>query len=565
VELLGGFRVVVDGNPVPPDAWRRRGADLVKLLALTPGHRLHREQVIDALWPDLGPESGGANLRKAVHFARRAIGGEEAIGTDEDLITLWPSAGVETDLEVFERTAEEAARTGDPGECDRAASVFGGDLLPGDRYEQWTDAPRQRLRLRYLELLKQARRWRDVLDIDPLDEEAHRELMQAAVDEGDRMSAIRQFERLRRVLADELGVAPQPESVALYERVLAMEGHEPVTLADQARALLDRGLVALNRGDLDQAETEATEARALAVEGALGRELGEASALLGLVAHQRGNWMQVFQDEFVEVTRERPGLAGHVFDAHLCLAEFSLYGGMGHEGVAAFALGLLELADRLQSVHGRALATLMLGETELLSGRLDAAEDALALSELLHREAESRSGRVLANQRLAEVDLARGRADRAEKILLEILDEAAEAPLAAHLLVRVHGALVEAATARDAAPDALEQADRSLHGREVCEPCSMGFLVAAAIGAAGSGDVAAARGYLDRADRIAGMWRGGSWQAGVWEARAVVRAAEGDGKQAAALFTEAADLFAQVGRPLAAERCRGAASALSAG
>jgi hypothetical protein len=86
----------------------------------------------------------------------------------------------------------------------------------------------------------------------------------------------------------------------------------------------------------------------------------------------------------------------------------------------------------------------------------------------------------------------------------------------------------------------------------------MGYLVSAAMASARSGDLAAARGYLDRAERIAGMWQGGSWQASVWEARAVLRRAEGDPRKAAALFAEAADLFAAVGRPVAEARCRAA-------
>jgi DNA-binding SARP family transcriptional activator len=54
IRLLGGFEVVVDGRPVPARSWRRRAAAaLVKLLALQDTRRLHREQVIDALWPDL--------------------------------------------------------------------------------------------------------------------------------------------------------------------------------------------------------------------------------------------------------------------------------------------------------------------------------------------------------------------------------------------------------------------------------------------------------------------------------------------------------------------------------
>jgi DNA-binding SARP family transcriptional activator len=558
VELLGGFRVTVDGREIPGEAWRRRGADLVKLLALAPGHRLHRDQVIEALWPTLGPDAGGANLRKATHYARRALGADDVLVQERDLITLAPGGELDTDVERFDQAAAAAIRSGRPDTCAAAADMYASDLLPEDRYESWTDAPRQRLRLRYLELLKRAGRWAAVVDIDPLDEEGHRELMQEAIEAGDRLAAIRHFERIRHVLAEELGVAPQPETVGLYERVLAMEGHEPVTLEDRARSLLDRGLVALNRGDLDRADSEAREARALAIEAGAGRELGEASALLGMVAHQRGNWMQLFQDEFVEVARERPGLAGYVFDAHLCLAEFSLYGPAGLEGVAAFAQGLLQFAERLDSLHGRALATLMLGETELLAGRLDGADDLLSLADLLHREAEAESGRVVVIQRLAEADLMRERPGPAADRLREALEDAEHAPLSAHLVVRIYGGLVEAAAAMGWAQPVLEEADRTLHGRQVCEPCSMGYLVSAAMASARSGDLAAARGYLDRAERIAGMWQGGSWQASVWEARAVLRRAEGDPRKAAALFAEAADLFAAVGRPVAEARCRAA-------
>jgi DNA-binding SARP family transcriptional activator len=52
IELLGGFSAVVDGAPVPDGAWRlRKARELVKLLALTPQHRLHREQAMDTFWP----------------------------------------------------------------------------------------------------------------------------------------------------------------------------------------------------------------------------------------------------------------------------------------------------------------------------------------------------------------------------------------------------------------------------------------------------------------------------------------------------------------------------------
>src|SRR6266567_7677340 len=180
LRLLGGFRAEVDGRRVPGEAWRhRRGADLVKVLALAPGHRLHREHVIDRLWPDLGAEAGAANLRKAVHFARRALGGERAVGTEGPMLQLWPSGSLSVDVERFEREAAGAIRTRDRAAAARAASRYEGDLLPEDPYAPWAEAPRERLRRTFVQVLKIAGRWDGVLALDPVDEEAHRALIRA--------------------------------------------------------------------------------------------------------------------------------------------------------------------------------------------------------------------------------------------------------------------------------------------------------------------------------------------------------------------------------------------------
>src|SRR4051795_1265090 len=78
VRLLGGFEVVVDGRAVHPQHWRRRSAAaLVKLLALAPGRRMRREEVIDALWPDLLVDEAAPRLHKAAHYARTALGARD--------------------------------------------------------------------------------------------------------------------------------------------------------------------------------------------------------------------------------------------------------------------------------------------------------------------------------------------------------------------------------------------------------------------------------------------------------------------------------------------------------
>src|SRR6266853_4761058 len=81
--LLGPFLVVVDGRVITERQWsRRKPALLIKLLALQPHHQLHREQMIELLWPDSDPESATNNLHKAIHLARHALESELKSGAD---------------------------------------------------------------------------------------------------------------------------------------------------------------------------------------------------------------------------------------------------------------------------------------------------------------------------------------------------------------------------------------------------------------------------------------------------------------------------------------------------
>src|SRR3954468_12842252 len=98
IRLLGRFEVVVDGVAVPSNAWQRRAAaDLVKLLALAPSRTLHRERVIDALWADVAVDEAAPRLHKAAHYARRAIGRDDAVVLRADTVALLPGADVVVD------------------------------------------------------------------------------------------------------------------------------------------------------------------------------------------------------------------------------------------------------------------------------------------------------------------------------------------------------------------------------------------------------------------------------------------------------------------------------------
>ncbi len=220
VTVLGGFTVVADGVAVPPDAWaRRHAAALVKLLVLTPGHRLHREQVLDALWPGVDPEAATPRLHKAAHYARRALGSDVAVVLRQEGVTL--GGEVHVDVEAFEARGRAALAAGSPELAGRALGEYGGPLLPEDVYEEWTSERRHAVAVLHLDLLRLAERWADLLAEDPLDEQAHLALARGHAERGDVRAALRQLERLDQALRHGLGTTPGPEVQTLRARLEA--------------------------------------------------------------------------------------------------------------------------------------------------------------------------------------------------------------------------------------------------------------------------------------------------------------------------------------------------------
>jgi len=157
--LLGGFRVSVGPKSVEEGAWRlRKAAALMKLLALAPGYRLHREQVITLLWPDLGRRAAANNLRQALYAARRIIdvgqgSASRYLALRREQIILCPEGNLWVDVDAFEEAALSARRSREPAAYEAALALYRDELLPEDRYEEWALERRRELHETYLSLL----------------------------------------------------------------------------------------------------------------------------------------------------------------------------------------------------------------------------------------------------------------------------------------------------------------------------------------------------------------------------------------------------------------------------
>jgi predicted ATPase/DNA-binding SARP family transcriptional activator len=241
VRLLGTFEVDVDGRPVPGAAWRlRKASELVRILSLAPGHRVHRETLMEQLWPDRPLEAASNNLHQAIRVARAALGqigagDARTVVLRDGSVNLLPGGAVWVDAAAFTTAIREAGDGPDELAALLAArELYRGEPLSDDRYADWAAGIRESLAQDHLSLLAriaelQAREGRadaaidalrELLDLDPTDESAHRHLMRLYALHDRRQLALRQFERLRSVLARELEVEPSEASRQLYRDIL---------------------------------------------------------------------------------------------------------------------------------------------------------------------------------------------------------------------------------------------------------------------------------------------------------------------------------------------------------
>jgi len=342
----------------------------------------------------------------------------------------------------------------------------------------------------------------------------------------------------------------------------ALAGLEPDGGPYDGGILVARGMLAYLQGDIDAAAEAADAARRLtAGEGASGAFL-DAVTLQGMVAHNRGEWFDRLRRE-LRATSDSPALAATVFDSHLCVAEYLLYGPTPYDEVIALARQLGSRAAEIGARPAVAFALAVAGEAALLAGNLDAARTDLTAAADAHASLGADTGTAHALQRLAEVELATGDRAEAERLARRALPLARWSPLACHLLQRIYGTLVAAAPDTEAALAAVDEAVEADDERTSCPFCHVMIAVPASIACAEGGRLDQARAWLAQAEASARLWQGTAWQGAVAEARAHLARVEGDGDTARRLLDRAAHLFEAADQPLDAQRCREAADAVT--
>ncbi len=237
VRTLGPFAVWRDTVPVGDGDWQREKARrLFQLLLTQRGQWLYREQLVEQLWPELGPEAASRDFRVALNALNHALEPGRSRSVPPFFVSrrgnqygLNPVARIHLDVDDFQRLAasddDDAARL--------AVSLYRDDYLPDCLYEDWPAAERLRLRELYLSTAERlarralrTRAWDEVVPLceailarDGCWEAAYRLLMRAHAATGNRTLVQASYQRCVAALRAGLDMEPSGATKALLEKL----------------------------------------------------------------------------------------------------------------------------------------------------------------------------------------------------------------------------------------------------------------------------------------------------------------------------------------------------------
>jgi len=237
IRALGEATVGRGDVPVTAADWGyAKPRELLFLLVTSPP--MTREQLGVALWPDQPAQQLGNSLHTALRGLRRALGDSGWVQYSDGRYSFNTSREHDCDVTTFEQAlaAARTARGGDAAlpDLQRAIAAYGGDFLAGLAAGEWAQARRDELRRSFESALlatgrlhaaagrhqSAAAAFRRAVAHEPLNETAHRGLMDSWARLGETARAVQHYEELVGLLAGQVGVPPSAETTALYQRLL---------------------------------------------------------------------------------------------------------------------------------------------------------------------------------------------------------------------------------------------------------------------------------------------------------------------------------------------------------
>jgi DNA-binding SARP family transcriptional activator len=249
IRCFGRFELSRQGATV--QHWRRRSAERLLKFLLVNGRRVHRDVLLDVLWPEVPSKSSIPGLRVTLHALRRAIA---RLGADQPPLELvraegdtyvLNTEGVWIDVDAFDQHYAAGLRYERKRQIDAAVreftaaeALYRDDFLVEDLYEDWTILPREELKDKYLLVLTRLaqfnmaaldldgciRRSHALLAKEPCREDAYQRLMQCYARLGQRGSTRRWYQICERTLRQELDVTPSDDTRRIYAELTSSPG-----------------------------------------------------------------------------------------------------------------------------------------------------------------------------------------------------------------------------------------------------------------------------------------------------------------------------------------------------
>jgi DNA-binding SARP family transcriptional activator len=242
VWTLGPLRLARDGEAIPPTAWHRlKARTLFAYLLCARPRRVHKEVLIDLLWPDAEPNRGAHALQVTLSDLRRTLGGGDHLRRVGPLYGLELGEAGVVDVELFEEECERARLRAEAGETDAtlthllaAQGLYRGEFLAEEPFADWAVARRERLRDDYVDVLLRlerhyeaaggmelaARYAKQVLAVDPYLEPCYRDLMRHLKALGDHGGVLRTYVRCQEAMREGFDGEVAAETRALAQSLI---------------------------------------------------------------------------------------------------------------------------------------------------------------------------------------------------------------------------------------------------------------------------------------------------------------------------------------------------------